>query len=431
MKNTVQKISILTGIVFLLFAGGCIHDEFDIPDQEETPVGEVISIADLRQIYADSVQSGIYPEGYKFTEDYSAYCVVTMDDKSGNIYKSAYVQGNSAAINLHLKSSGGVYEGDSIRLYLKGLVLGDYEGMLQIDSVDVNDNVLKIATLQDKTPELVSIPEIKGNPAGYQAKLIELEGVQFIADDTAKTFANADDLVTENRTLEDCNGQTIIVRTSGYADFADMNIPTGRGSLVAIVGQFRDDMQLYVRSMAEVHMEGNRCGEFDAILDESFESLVPGDTLSIEGWSNIAIAGDAYWEVTNIQGGAAKAVSLDPTASSESDFETWLITSEIDLSASSAAFLSFVTRNGNVTGDGGSFSVQISNDYDGTNPAAATWNPLSAVVAESVDSGYTDYISSGEVDLDGYTGTVHIAFKYTGSQANRSHYILDEVLVAE
>jgi hypothetical protein len=74
-----------------------------------------------------------------------------MDDKSGNIYKSAYVQDVSRGINLHLMSSGGLYVGDSIRIKLKGLVLSEYAGMMQIDSVKVVDNIVKLATLKKHT----------------------------------------------------------------------------------------------------------------------------------------------------------------------------------------------------------------------------------------------------------------------------------------
>jgi len=48
-------------------------------------------------------------------------------------------------------SSGGLYVGNSIRIKLKGLVLSEYAGMMQIDSVKVVDNIVKLATLKKHT----------------------------------------------------------------------------------------------------------------------------------------------------------------------------------------------------------------------------------------------------------------------------------------
>ncbi len=50
----------------------------------------------------------------------STYGVVVGDESSGNIYKNSYVQDSTGAINLRLINPGGLYVGDSIRIYLKG-----------------------------------------------------------------------------------------------------------------------------------------------------------------------------------------------------------------------------------------------------------------------------------------------------------------------
>ena len=62
------------------------------------------------------------------------------------------------------------------------------------------------------------------------------------------------------RTLEDCGGAQVLVRTSGYADFAGTSVPDGKGSFVAVVSQFQSDMQLYIRDINEVQLNGPRCG---------------------------------------------------------------------------------------------------------------------------------------------------------------------------
>ncbi|MFO7878546.1 MAG: DUF5689 domain-containing protein [Bacteroidota bacterium] len=423
MKNTAYKTGILAALAILFLAGGCIHDDFEAPETEDIPTGNTLTIGEIRQMYTDSVESGAYPEGYKFTGDFSLYCVCTMDDKSGNIYKSAYVQDETGAINLHLMSSGGLYQGDSVRIYLKDLILGDYENMLQLDSVSVDDNIVKLATEQEKEPELVEISQITG---AYQGKLIKLENVQFVEADINKTFADADNLITENRTLEDCNGQTIDVRTSGYADFADYPVPDGKGTLIAIASQFRDDWQLFIRHFHEVDMDGLRCGEYDDVFYEDFDSLTLGDPIALEGWNNIASAGSILWTGKNSD--KVNSAYIDGTTSGESDIQSWLITPEIDLSGINGG-LSFATRGRDDRG--AVLKVMISEDYDGTaDPQNATWTELSADISDAPTSGFAqNWTASGDIDISSYTGAVHIAFKYEGTDANTGKYYLDEFMV--
>jgi len=267
----VKNISLKTSLVLVtivLTMSSCIHDEFEEPPVTTIPEGTILTIQDLNSIYlSDSVAQGTY----KFTEDYSVYATVTMDDKSGNIYKSAYVQDGTMAINLHLLSSGGLYEGDSIRIYLKGLTLGTYSEMLQLDSVHVDDNVVKVSTLKYIEPEVVTIDQIK--TGGYKGKLIKLENVQFVDGDLGSTYADEENLITEDRTIEDETGATMIVRTSGYASFAGTALPEGRGSLVAIAGIYNTTNQLYLRNTGEVIFDQRRFGDVDTLVYYGFDDI--------------------------------------------------------------------------------------------------------------------------------------------------------------
>ena len=255
MKNIFQKVF---KPLILIFSGtilmhGCLDKDFEAPDPLDIPIGEVHTIAELRQIFADGGNQPI-----RFTEDVTIFGVVTMDATSGNIFRSAFLEDNTAAINLRLTSPGGLYQGDSLRLNLRGTVLSSFENMLQIDSVHVGNNIVKLRTMVDFEPEVVNINTLLSNP-GYQAKLVKLENVEFQANELGQTFADADNLLARNRMLRDCDGNQIIVRTSGYANFADELLPEGKGSLVAVLAQFRDDRQLFIRSFDEIKMDGERC----------------------------------------------------------------------------------------------------------------------------------------------------------------------------
>lgn len=240
-------------IIAVLLLSACVKNDFDTPEPMVIPVGEVKTIAELRQMIADNDNSPI-----KFTEDVSVYGVISMDASSGNIYRGAYLEDATAAINLRLMSPGGLYQGDSIQLNLKGTTMGFYEKMLQIDSVHVGNNIMKLDTKVEVEPTVTDILTLLTD-GSFQGRLVKLEGVEFHQNELGKTFADGENLITENRILRDCSGNQIIVRTSGYAKFANEPIPQGNGTVIAILAQFRDDRQLFIRSVDEVVLEGARC----------------------------------------------------------------------------------------------------------------------------------------------------------------------------
>ncbi len=257
MNKILKKTSGLSVLIvfILLLVTACVDQEFDIPEPANIPVGEINTIADLRQLHIDNNTLPV-----KFTEDVSVFGVITMDGNSGNIYRTAFLQDETAAVSLRLMSPGGLYEGDSVRINLKGTRLGAYENMLQIDSVHVGNNVVKLGTQKIVEPELTDINTLMTNPS-MQGKLIRLEGVEFHQNELGQTLADSAKLLSMNRILRDCTGNEIIVRTSGYARFANQTVPAGNGSIVAILARFRDDRQLFIRHMDEVEMDGERCPE--------------------------------------------------------------------------------------------------------------------------------------------------------------------------
>lgn len=234
---------------FSLIFSSCVKQEFDKPPSKDIPVGKVVTFQELKAMYQG--------QAIKFDTAMSAYGVVVGDETSGNIYKNSYVQDATGAINLRLINPGGLYVGDSIRIYLNGLILSDYSGVTQLDSVDVDRNVVKLKTNVNVAPKVVTIPELTGG--AYTSQLIQLNDVEFSASDTAKTWSDPNGLTTQNRTLKDCNNSTVIVRTSGYANFAGASVPNGKGTFVAIASIFNNTIQLYVRDLGEIDLTGERC----------------------------------------------------------------------------------------------------------------------------------------------------------------------------
>ncbi len=90
----------------------------------------------------------------------------------------------------------------------------------------------------------------------------------------------------------------------------------------------------------------------------------------------------------------------------------WMITPAVDLDASAQPVLEFLSAQTHYSHDG--FSLHIATDFNGQNVQEASWEELPATLAGSGDGEY-DWVDSGLIDLAGYSGVVHIAWRYEGS----------------
>lgn len=423
--KTFRNILALLAVVVAITA---CKKEFDTPPVRTLPTGQVLTVAELRALF-----TGV-PK--RFGGDTSVYAVVTADEETGNLYKNIFVQDHTGAIQLRLLNTGGLYEGDSIRIYLPGTVLGSYAGMLQLDSVDVDNNVVKQATQQFKQPMDVEIADI--TPA-MQAMLVRIDSVQFLSTDAGATYADAVGQQTVNRDLSDCTNE-VIVRTSGYANFAGQALPMGNGSVVAVVGQFNSDMQLFIRRPSEVQLNGERlCDplpepptlcEPDQGVMQDFGTAVNNLDLNLECWLNLVQTGSRKWRGYAVSGNmATQATSFQ---SSGADV-AWLISPPVQYS--SGLTLSFRAQRGfGVAGHQG-LDVLIATNYDATNLATANWTAVPATLPTPATADQ-QWVNSGTVDLasalpGGFTGSFVIGFRYTGNgtTGQTTNIRIDDVMI--
>ncbi len=402
-----SKIIIAIGIIGVLSA---CQKKYDAPEVTLPKEGAVITMDTLLSWY----------QGYpiKFTSDYSLYTTVTMDQTDGNIYKAVYVQSGDKAINVRLLQGGGsLYKGDSIRIDLKGTILNQYNGVMQLDSVDVDKNVVKMDVNKNLPPLVTTIDQLNTN---LQSRLIKLENVQFIAPELGGTYADKANLQSKDVILEDANGNTAIVRSSGYSNFADELVAEGSGSIVCIVGIFGNNVQLLIRSFDEINMNNPRFSGIQAIKNFDDGSVTSG------GWMQHQIIGNnVFWETSHSGGAATDYCQISNYIDGvKYNTENWLISPAYDLTSISAPALNF---NNAYNYPGPTLQVLVSNDYDGTsNPNNATWSTLSPVLS----GGGWAWQNSGNVDLSAYkTSNVHIAFKYTGTSSSGSTWEIDDVKI--
>jgi hypothetical protein len=150
--------------------------------------------------------------------------------------------------------------------------------------------------------------------------------------------------------------------------------------------------------------------------------------LSLANWQNINEIGGNVFKVAKF--GSVICTKADVFSISNGSSSTqWLISPAINLNASSAEKLSFTSAAGF---DNGAATLQafISTDYDGTStsPQSFTWTALPATIATGPGSGFGSFISSGQIDISSYSGTVYVAFKYVAT-APATTYEIDDIKV--
>jgi hypothetical protein len=202
--------------------------------------------------------------------------IVTSSDSTGNHYKSIFIQDDNGAIIVKINTTGTYLDypiGTEIGVKVMGLEMDNYADMIQIGSSYDDNGTLKLGGIdpdklsdyiikgkEKSTPtpfvlDLANIPSDISSKLGYWT---EVKSVMFSDEDKDKTYANAVDKKTENRTLTDANGNTIIVRTSGYASFADEQLPLKQGSIKAILSSFNGTLQLILNTPEDINFTEDR-----------------------------------------------------------------------------------------------------------------------------------------------------------------------------
>ena len=425
-----QRIALLAVPLILATAIGC-KKEFDTPPVRTIPSGSVLTIAQLKALYQQGTPVHFSDTAGAVT---TLYAVVTADEQNGNLYKNLYVQDHTGALAIRLLSSGGLYQGDSIRIYLPGTVLSDYHNLIQLDSVDVDNNVVKQATGVGITPKATSLIALQnadsfGFYGPYQGMVVTLSGVEFVASDTVLIYGDPDPSV--NPEIKDCNSSVRVeVHTSSYANFANQTVSSGKGSFTGIASWYNTAPQLTIRNINEVQLSGPRCGTTATCtplnsISEDFTSVANNVPVNLNCWTNTFTQGSVAWrgKVSGSDFSAeARKASLDSVST------MWLVTPQVDFTGQS---LSFSSACVNWVHDG--LTAWVSTDFTG-DVGTATWLAVSGATFAGQSDADNAWVPSGNIALSGilppgYNGTFVVAFKYQGDATNSTTYRVDNVQV--
>ena len=436
----------------LLFTfNACVNQQFDEPPaQIASSLVANQTIADLKAIHVSGAFEAI-------EEDIIIEGIVISSDEGGNFYKELIIQDATGGIGLSIDATNlyGDYPiGRKVYVKCNGLTLGDDNGSIQLGAGTTTNNngdpilarideslvtqfIEKGERDQTVTVQTINISDVNESMINT---MVRFEDVEFIDADAGLTYANPGGGFGENRMIQDCDENQIIVRTSDFADFAGDSSPVGNGDLTAVLSVYRADYQLFINNTGDVNMPNNRCdgsggnngGGGDPptgneLLNESFDGISQYEVIDLADWYNIAEVGSDAERWFGNEFNDNKYAEASAYESADSENIIWLISKAIDLSE--ATTINFESAQHHWAHDG--FSVWVSDDFDGSNIEDASWIEISCNLPGQTNDWY-DMVPSGNIDLTDYisTGSVHVGFRYEGtSGGNTTGYQLDNVVI--
>ena len=156
--------------------------------------------------------------------------------------------------------------------------------------------------------------------------------------------------------------------------------------------------------------------DIQVILSQDWE----GD---MNGWTFVTVEGNKPWTIATYGGNKyANANGYNDTINNEQ----WCISPVFNLDARTEHNVILTFRNA-MKFDGPALELLFSNDYNGSDPDDATWEPLSFIASE----GNYVWTESGEISLNTFSGeSCYIGFRYTSTlDDGAASWEIDDILL--
>ena len=379
--------------------------------------------------------------------------IVVCDDKSGNFYKQIAIQDATGGLLVRMDASN-LYTsypiGRKVYIKLKGLYISDYGGVCQIGVLDnsipgspilgtipaalFDTYVFKGSVGNAVIPKIVAVAQLgTALQDPYQSTLVQLDNFEFSKSDTIGTYADPTKIATAlNYIVKNCVGESILLRSSSFSNFASIKVAKGNGSLIAIAGAFGTTKQLTIRDTSDVKFYGSRC----AIYEEDFSSYTSSGTAPtvMPGWKNIMEIGDVPYTMSVFSGNAFPKISaFASTVLATGNISSWLISPDIILPAGTTPKFSFSCSRRYPSG---TFKLYVSTNFTGINVSTATWTLITTVPAAAAGSAFTPFDVFGPYSFTAYAGQkINFGFRYEAAAgtlpANVGTYQPDDIKISK
>ncbi len=396
------------------------------------------TVADIKQMYTGGNWTQI-------TGDFYVKAQVVANDETGNLYKYVYIEDATGGLRVNINKLDLYLDnrfrlGKDVYIKLKNLYVRNVSGEIQLGNLfnngtqfgQIEEVDIYKYFFDSKTPTRTVVPTertISQLTNADVGRWIKLKDLQFIDGDLGKTYS--DGTGTTNRTLEDCSGNKITLRTSGLADFGTKDIPMkpgiieiegGKGDVYAVLSVFNGTYQLWITRLANVDLDNPRCDGtvYTPIPTIYSDGFAAGGFTS--DWTVVNVLGAQVWTTSNQGNQSNYYAMMNGYAGTNNANEDWLISKAVSLVGKTKAAVSFTT---DVRYAGNALQVYATDNYTGT-PSTTTWTQLSPVLDTNTNA-FGDWVSSGNVDLSAFLGkNVRIAFKYTSTTSAAATWEIDD-----
>lgn len=282
--KTKRYISLLA-IATTLACASCMDNDWDTPDMTNPPYGnnqveevegQRVTIADLKTKYASVISNSAYQ---RITDDIQLRATIIGNDIGGNIYKQICIQDATGAMIVGINGTGlfpFLSVGQQILIDLKDLCIGGYGQQTQLGD-EYNGSIGRMSTEKWEqhvrilpTHDMSQIDtldfDVNMDMTRYCGHLVCLKNVRIGDADGVTTLApeyKAGTTLVYNGSTNGyvhhtLNGQSmskLVLRTSTYADFAALVIPTAPVTLYGIATRYRDTWQILIRAEEDIKID--------------------------------------------------------------------------------------------------------------------------------------------------------------------------------
>lgn len=275
--NLKHSRNIIFAILGMFLLCTCVKDR-NFQTIESNYVKDLVantSYAKVKGLFLEQtfqIQDDLIIEGYVTSSDIAGnfFSVLHFQDKPVNATEGFQIELDYRDSHLFFPAGSKIY------IKLKGLYLGKSKEVFKIGGVFTSFGNVSVGRLPSAVvnkhvflasdekfeiqPRLIAVEELNESITNT---LVKFEGLEVIEKELGKPFATHKK--ETERTLMDCNKNTITLLNSGFSDFQSDLLPVGNGSITGVLKREKEDYFLVIRSLGDINFIQERCVE---IVDE-------------------------------------------------------------------------------------------------------------------------------------------------------------------